>query len=242
MITRARPKLVLVDFDDTIVDTGPRFQNARRELFRILAGVGFAHDDIRRVHHDEIDPAMREVHGLGPRRMEHSFRATYESLCRSCERTVDETIAEQIMQLGRSVAGTPPTLEGAIAAFERLATTLPTALYTQAGDAEYQLQCIAGCGITAILPHERIVIVARKSTEEFRRVLDEFGIEDASTVWMIGNSMRSDINPALEAGANAILVEAADPWEYDVVDPFSETFERAGSFQQAVALLLSNHE
>jgi FMN phosphatase YigB (HAD superfamily) len=56
---------------------------------------------------------------------------------------------------------------------------------------------------------------------------------------MVGNSIRSDINPALEAGANAILVETADPWEYDLVDPHSDLFHRVATFPQAVDLLLT---
>ncbi|HEX6557911.1 MAG TPA: hypothetical protein VF021_00570, partial [Longimicrobiales bacterium] len=60
--------------------------------------------------------------------------------------------------------------------------------------------------------------------------------------WMVGNSMRSDINPALEAGANAIFVEVSDPWEFDLVDPVADTFHRVGTFGEAVDLLLGlNH-
>jgi ribonucleotide monophosphatase NagD (HAD superfamily) len=55
---------------------------------------------------------------------------------------------------------------------------------------------------------------------------------------MIGNSVRSDINPALAAGANAILVETGDPWEYDMVDPFSDSFHRVRTFPDAVSLLV----
>jgi hypothetical protein len=51
--------------------------------------------------------------------------------------------------------------------------------------------------------------------------------------------MRSDINPALECGANAIFVEVDEPWEFDVVDPLHEEFFRVRSFPEAVDLLFS---
>src|SRR5262245_65316768 len=70
--------LVLVDFDDTLVDTAPRFQNARRSLFALLCSLGADESLVARVHHDRVDPAMLERHGLGPARLEHSFRRTYE--------------------------------------------------------------------------------------------------------------------------------------------------------------------
>jgi hypothetical protein len=54
---------------------------------------------------------------------------------------------------------------------------------------------------------------------------------------MIGNSMRSDVNPALQAGANAILVEAAELWHYDMEEPHSESYLTAPSFVAAVDVL-----
>ena len=35
---------------------------------------------------------------------------------------------------------------------------------------------------------------------------------DPGRAWMIGNSPRSDINPALEAGMGAVFVPHADTW------------------------------
>ena len=230
--------LVLVDFDDTLVDTAPRFQSARRDLFLLLEESGFARDDAHRVHHDQVDPVMRERFGLGPARMEHAFRETYQALCSGCDRVVDAAIADRAAQLGRAVAGTPPVISGALAAFARLATSLPTVLYTQAGDAEYQLRCIEECGVLTVLPRERVCICESKTVEQFRRTLEDFEIGEPNRVWMIGNSMRSDINPALEVGANAILVEVADPWEFDLVDPVSDAFHRVTTFGEAVDMLL----
>lgn len=236
------PELVLVDFDDTIVDTAPRFQNARRELFRAMTELGFVAADVQRVHHQEIDPVMRATYGFGPRRMEHVFRATYETLCARCGRSVDDDIMQRVLLLGRAVAGTPALLDGALDALERLAAAVPTALYTQASDTDYQLECIRDSGVLDRITLERIRIVEKKTTAAFLNVLRQFGIEDASKAWMIGNSMRSDINPALEAGANAIFVDVVNPWEFDVVDPHSEAFHRVGSFPEAVDLLLKNQE
>jgi len=233
--------LVLVDFDDTLVDTAPRFQNARRELFSVLSQAGFGHDDIRRVHHEEVDPLMRKRFGLGPQRMEHAFRATYETLCAVHTVPVDEEIAARAAALGRAVAGAPPVIEGSLDALARLARTYPTALYTQAGDSDYQIGCVRECGVLDVIPAERVRICERKTTEQFKRVLADYGVDEASEAWMIGNSMRSDINPALEAGANAIFVEVADPWEFDVVEPVAHTFHKAGSFADAVDLLLGLH-
>ena len=43
------------------------------------------------------------------------------------------------------------------------------------------------------------------------RLVEERGMEPART-WMIGNSPKSDINPALEAGLNAVFVPHPHTW------------------------------
>lgn len=232
-------ELVLVDFDDTLVDTAPRFQNARRELFRLLLEHGFTEPDVHRVHHNDVDPVMRQQFGLGPARMEPAFRATYEALCRLGNLPIDAALAERAAQIGRAVAGSPPVFDGALVALTRLATALPTALYTQSGDYDYQFGCVRDAGVLDILPLERVRVIERKTTEQFRLILRDFGIKDPATVWMVGNSLRSDINPALEAGANAVYIETADPWEFDMVEPFSDGFHTVGSFPEAVDFLLA---
>jgi putative hydrolase of the HAD superfamily len=235
-------ELVLVDFDDTLVDTAPRFQRARQELFDLLMALGFEAELVRQTHHEEIDPIMRQRFGLGPQRLEHAFRETYEHLCNRAALALDETVALQCALLGRTVAGTPPLLEGALAALRKLADRLPTVLYTQSGNYDYQLACVMDSGVLEVVRHERVHITERKTADQFRAVMQSYGVTDPSRVWMIGNSMRSDINPALECGANAIFVDVENPWEFDVVDPLHDGFHRVRTFPEAVDLLLSREE
>lgn len=232
-------ELVLVDFDDTIVDTSPRFSGARRQLFDLLGVAGYAAEEAERLHHDEIDPAMRAQFGFGPQRLEHAFRATYDRLRERAGHVADDVMAERCAALGRAVAGTPPAFDGAMDALRALAARYPTVLYTQSGDALYQMETIRDVGILDILSADRVRIAASKGREDFVDALAQFGVDNASSVWMIGNSMRSDVNPALEAGANAILVESADPWHYDVVEATADHFLTASNFVAAVELLLA---
>jgi putative hydrolase of the HAD superfamily len=140
--------------------------------------------------------------------------------------------------LGRGCYGPPPAFDGALDALRRLAAAHPTVVYTQSGDMEYQLETVRGAGIIDIVTEDNVRISDRKDAEVFRQILDSYGVSDPEAAWMIGNSMRSDINPALEAGANAILVEANDPWEHDLVEPFSTRFHRVTTFTEAVDLLV----
>jgi putative hydrolase of the HAD superfamily len=231
-------ELVLVDFDDTLVDTAPRFQNARRSLLALMRDSGFTEEAAYDMLYNRVDPGMRKEYGLGPRRMEPAFAETYRRLCREHGVPEDAAVADRCAELGRGCYGPPPAFEGALAALRRLAAAWPTVVYTQSGDLEYQLENVRGAGIIDIVTEDRVRVCDRKDAAMFRATLELYGVRDPGAAWMIGNSMRSDINPALEAGANAILVEAHDPWEYDLVDPVSDRFHHVRSFTEAVNLLV----
>lgn len=230
--------LVLVDFDDTLVETAPRFERARRQLFAHLASAGFEPDDIDRVHHHEVDPVMRRDHGLGPHRLPLAFAETYRVLCRQAGLDPEDGLLEACQALGQGVAGTPPAIEGAIQALRRLTARLPTAIYTQAGDAAYQLGCVRDAGALDVVGEDRIRVVPLKTAAALRQTLEHFGVTDPGRARMVGNSIRSDINPALEIGVPPILVEVDDPWQHDMVDPISNGFPTVRTFHDAVDLIL----
>jgi putative hydrolase of the HAD superfamily len=230
--------LVLVDFDDTLVHTAPRFAAARRSLFALLEGLGFDRAMVSDVHHREVDPALRARHGFGPQRMSDVFRETYRSLCARSGEPPDPAILERAGALGAAIAGTPPAAEGAIAALRRLAAALPTVVYTQAGDTAYQVGCLREAGALGAVGEDRVRVVPVKTPETLRETLRAFQVTDPARAWMVGNSLRSDVNPALAIGARAVLVEIDDPWHHDVVEPIHNGFPRVRSFAAAVDLLL----
>ncbi|HKJ92407.1 MAG TPA: HAD family hydrolase [Longimicrobiales bacterium] len=238
MNPRDEIRLVLVDFDDTLVDTAPRFDNARRALFALMEAQGFDADDAYRLHHHEIDPVLRQRHGFGPARLQDAFRLTYRMLCERAGREPDPALLAECGELGRSVIGTPPVIAGALDALTRLAAALPVVVYTQAGDVDYQMSCLREAGVLNVVPQERVRVVPSKTTDAFRETLAAYAIGDPAAAWMVGNSIRSDVNPALSAGARAILVEIEEPWHHDIVEPVRDDFERVPSFAAAVDRLL----
>ncbi|HUG39217.1 MAG TPA: HAD family hydrolase [Longimicrobiales bacterium] len=232
-------QLVLVDFDDTLVETAPRFARARGALFRLLAEDGFDPAEVARVHHEEVDPGMRARHGFGPARLGPAFVETYRALCAATGGAVDPAVERRCLDLAAAVAGTPPAIDGALPALRALAARVPTAIYTQAGNLEYQLGCLRDAGALDIVGEARVRVVPVKTAEALRQTLDAFDLADTASAWMVGNSIRSDVNPALELGVNAILVEQKDPWHHDVVVPLHDAFHRVATFRHAVDFLLN---
>jgi putative hydrolase of the HAD superfamily len=237
-LNQSAMQLVLVDFDDTLVETAPAFQKAREALFSRLVDEGFSEDDARRVHYDEVDPELLARHGMGPFRMEPSFRETYRRLCRVDGREVKPAVLDACGALGRDFLGRPKVMEGSLEALGSLARAAPTVIFSQAAQTEYQLDRIREAGILEIVPEERVLITERKTPESFLQALRRFRVQEPSEAIMVGNSLRSDINPALLAGARAILVEPYEMWHYDRVPPVSRDFHRFPDFPSAVGYLL----
>jgi putative hydrolase of the HAD superfamily len=234
------PDLILVDFDDTLVETAPGFQKARESLFQRLVEEGFPLEDCHRIHHEEVEPELVELLGMGPFRLESSFRDTYVRLCVGSGHIPDPRVAAECSLLGRDFMGHPRVMDGVLEALESLAARYPTAIYSQASHPEYQLDRIRVSGVSGLIPEDRIRITHLKSLETLLGTLKHFGITEASRALMIGNSLRSDINPALEAGAGAILVEPYEMWYYDNVPPVSMDFLRFQGFPDAVEHLLKD--
>jgi putative hydrolase of the HAD superfamily len=64
-----------------------------------------------------------------------------------------------------------------------------------------------------------VEVLAEKNVAAYRELVARHGF-DASTTWMIGNSPKSDVNPALGAGLNAVFVPHHATWvlEHEHVD------------------------
>jgi putative hydrolase of the HAD superfamily len=65
---------------------------------------------------------------------------------------------------------------------------------------------------------EAVEIVPEKDEAVYRSIIANYELSN-DTTWMIGNSPKSDINPALSAGINAVFVPHGATWilEHDEV-------------------------
>ena len=91
---------------------------------------------------------------------------------------------------------------------EYLAERHDLTLFTKGHPEEQRLK-IDRSGLARFFSHA--AIVKEKDAPAYRRLVDERGLDPRRT-WMIGNSPKSDVNPALEAGLNAVFVPHAHTW------------------------------
>ena len=123
-----------------------------------------------------------------------------------------------ILAAGREMLGHPveplPGVEQALAELEDYRLVLITK-----GDLLHQEQKLAASGLGELFA--AVEIVSEKDAGTYRRVFERHGTGAAEAV-MCGNSMRSDILPALEAGCWGAYVPYHVTWAHEIADPPSD--------------------
>lgn len=196
---------LLIDADDTLWENNIYFERA------IAAFVGF-------LNHREYSPAqvretLNEVeretilaHGYGLSSFTRSLVMCFERLSAA---PVTEENRERIRSLARSIAEQEiELLPGVAPTLAELASRHRLILMTKGDEAE-QADKLARSGLAEHF--SAVEIVAEKDPPTYRGVLLRHNIE-AGSAWMIGNSPKSDINPALAAGLHAVFLFHKDTW------------------------------
>ncbi|MDB5446875.1 MAG: hydrolase, haloacid dehalogenase-like family [Phenylobacterium sp.] len=124
-------------------------------------------------------------------------------------------IVADLLAAGRDMLAHPvEPLPGVAAALARLAERHRLVLITK-GDLLHQEQKLAASGLGDLFA--AVEIVSEKDAATYARVFARHGAGAEQAV-MCGNSMRSDILPALQAGAYAAFVPYPLTWEHELAD------------------------
>lgn len=84
------------------------------------------------------------------------------------------------------------------------------------GDEANQRRKITQLELTTFFEH-RIFISEHKDTTALSDILKTIKT-DPNVTWMVGNSLRTDIVPALEMDIHAIYIPAESEWQYNMVE------------------------
>ena len=202
---------LIVDADDTLWENNIYFEQAFDDFIDFLRHSTLSGPEIRAIL-DEIELANIKVHGYGAANFGRN-------LCQCYERLVEREIApgdlERIMQLAENIMSQPlEIIEGVPETLEYLASRHDLTLFTK-GHAEEQKLKIDRSGLGVWFGHT--AIVPEKDAASYARLAAERNL-DLRRTWMIGNSPKSDINPALAAGLNAVFVPHDRTWHLEKTD------------------------
>ncbi len=206
---------LIIDADDTLWENNIYFERAFDEFVEFLSHSCMTAREVRDVL-DEIEEANARIHGYGSLNFARNLRQCYEHLA---EREVREEDLRLVMGFAERILECPmEVIEGVPETLEYLSLRHDLTLFTK-GHAEEQKLKIERSGLGGFFRHT--AIVKEKDPAAYRRLVEARGMDPRRT-WMVGNSPKSDINPALEAGLNAAYVPHAHTWvleKQDVRDP-----------------------
>jgi putative hydrolase of the HAD superfamily len=212
--------LVGFDGDDTLWHSEGYYQSAHNEFERVLGHYIDLAD--ARVHERLLDTEKRNlrIFGYGAKGMTLSMLETAIEL--TAER-ISAADLHRIVQLGKSVLEHPvELLPGIREAVEVVAATHRIVLITK-GDLFHQEAKIAASGLADLFT--RIEIVSEKHPAAYVRVLRECGT-DAAHFAMVGNSLRSDIEPVVRLGGWGVHVPYHVTWAHELEHGLGDGSER----------------
>lgn len=201
--------LVALDADDTLWHNEP-FYKTTRDRFCELLGPSYPPDVIdERLY--ETERKNLEHFGYGVKGFVLSLIETGLDLTGG--RLPGDDV-RKIIQWGREMLAHPvELLDGVRDAVEDLARAFPLVLVTK-GDLFHQESKVARSGLGHLF--RGVEIVSEKDADTYRRVMSRYGVPPDRFV-MVGNSLRSDVLPVLEAGAHAVFVPYAMSWVHERV-------------------------
>lgn len=196
---------LLIDADDTLWENNVYFERAIAEFMSFLNHRERSAVEVREILND-VERECIVSHGYGLHSFTHALVKTFERLSiepltPALHETIhgfSRTIAEQPVQILPQV---PETLEYLSGRHELILVTK--------GDRKEQAGKVDRSGLKEYF--SAVEIVSEKHVGEYRAIINRHDLSSEST-WMVGNSPKSDINPALGAGINAVFVPHDETW------------------------------
>jgi putative hydrolase of the HAD superfamily len=199
------PQTLLIDADDTLWENNIYFERAIARFISFLNHREYSPEQVREVLND-VERECIVSHGYGLQSFAHALAQTFERL--SVE-PLTPKLRYRIHEFTHVIADHPVEfLPQVPETLQYLATRHHLILLTKGAIAE-QSGKVERSGIKEYF--SAVEIVAEKSCATYLGITAKYDLAKDST-WMIGNSPRSDINPALAAGLNAIFIPHEGTW------------------------------
>ena len=196
---------LLIDADDTLWENNVFFEKTIEAFLGLVEPLGYSRVYARRILNETERRNIRQ-HGYGVRSFGRSLEETYLKLAGNLAR---RTVLDEIHRSVQELEQTPPhVLDGVPDTLAYLAERHRLILFTK-GEAAEQAAKVERSGLQTHF--EAIEIVSEKDVATYLRLVNKHHVVK-SRGWMVGNSPRSDINPALEAGLNAVFIPHPATW------------------------------
>lgn len=196
---------LLIDADDTLWENNIYFERAIADFISFLNHREYTPAQVREVLNDvERDCIVK--HGYGLHSFAHALVDTFERLA---VEPITAGLHETVVGFAHVIAEHPiEILPGVTETLAYLAERHHMIVMTK-GNVTEQSGKVERSGLKPYF--STVEIVAEKDEPTYRSIADKHGLARDLT-WMVGNSPKSDINPALAAGLNAVFVPHGQTW------------------------------
>jgi putative hydrolase of the HAD superfamily len=199
------PQTLLIDADDTLWENNVYFEKAIAGFIEMLNHQHLSREEVRQF----LNQVERETileRGYGSHSFAHSLVKCFERLA---EKPVTPELHEYIWGFAHRVSTSPIELiAGVTETLEYLTERHHLILMTK-GNFTEQAGKVERSGLKDYFA--AVEIVAEKNPPTYKEIVSKYQLESVTT-WMVGNSPRSDINPAMAAGINAVFVPHDNTW------------------------------
>ncbi len=206
-------EVIAFDADDTLWVNEPYFREAEQEYARILSAYGTEQDICSKLYQTEMHNLA--YYGYGIKGFTLSMVETALSV--SQHRVTSKEI-DRILQLGKSMLDIPVELLPEVE--DTLATLRPhyKLVVATKGDLVDQQRKLQRSGLSSYFQYTEIM--SDKTVPHYQSLIRSLQIHPEEFL-MVGNSIRSDIQPVIEAGGHAVHVPFEITWEHEKVENYT---------------------
>ncbi len=210
---RYSQQTLLIDADDTLWENNIYFERAIVSFISFLDHKVHTVEQVRE-HLNACERATIATHGYGLQSFRRSLIDCFEQLT---EAPITPERHAKIISFTNAIASKEIELLPGVEETLGVLSQRHRLIMVTKGNPEEQTDKLERSGVRPFF--SAIEVLAEKNPPAYREVVAAHGCDPAST-WMIGNSPKSDINPALAIGLNAVFIPHDFTWvlEHEVVD------------------------
>lgn len=199
---------LLIDADDTLWENNIYFERAIASFISFLEHKELSPVEVREVI-NRVEHANIKEFGYGIASFSKALVKAFEEL--SVE-PITPAIHETVKGFADAIVMHPIEFIPDVEPTLKYLTSRHRLILVTKGNYEEQYNKLTMSGLSKYF--EAIEIVREKDAHTYGYLAEKYPLEREYT-WMIGNSPKSDINPALEAGFNAVFIPHANTWQLE---------------------------
>ena len=225
-------KVIAFDADDTLWHNEWLYGETKEKVKRLLSD---NHDpDLVAETIDDIEVANLQFYGYGIKSFTLSL---IEAAITISKGKVDSELISRIIEYGKEMLRTDvPLFDGVQETLASLHDSYELMLITK-GENKEQMRKVRRSGLAQYFRY--IEVVDEKNQQTYCEILTKHEIEP-SRLLMVGNSLRSDIEPVLAIGGQAVYIPYTNTWSHETkidMGSIHGKYEQVGQLSQLPELI-----